>query len=105
MTVKRSAAKLAQHGSTFGKSEEHKSGVRQLSPTLPEERPADKQDAERHSRSGWIIMEEFERDGFHYRLTRRPAAATGHPRLTKRENEALSYASRGYTNNDIALVL
>jgi DNA-binding CsgD family transcriptional regulator len=54
----------------------------------------------------WRVVEQFERDGFCYRLTRRPAPAseTG-PRLTKREEEALAYACAGYGNKAIATVL
>lgn len=54
----------------------------------------------------WTITKEFVRDGFCYRLIRRPLdAEDGGPRLTKREEEALACACHGYSNKRIAQCL
>lgn len=54
----------------------------------------------------WTITKEFVRDGFCYRLIRRPLdAEDGGPRLTKREEEALACACNGYSNKRIAQCL
>jgi DNA-binding CsgD family transcriptional regulator len=52
---------------------------------------------------GWTIAEQFVREGYCYRLLRRPVtAAEEKPRLTKREMAALELASSGYGNKSIA---
>ena len=53
----------------------------------------------------WTVVEEFERDGFQYRVSRRPIDATVGAQLTSREKEVLGYASRGYNNKLIASAL
>jgi len=56
--------------------------------------------------SRWTVTKEFVRDGFCYRLIRRPLdAEDGLPRLTKREEEALACACNGYSNKRIAQCL
>jgi len=60
---------------------------------------------ERPTRKRWTLMEQFECDGFQYRVLRRPIEATVGPRLTTREKEVLGYAERGYNNKLIASVL
>lgn len=58
--------------------------------------------AERVS-GGWTIAEQFVREGYCYRLLRRPVAtAEEAPRLTKRELAALELASSGHGNKSIA---
>jgi DNA-binding CsgD family transcriptional regulator len=53
--------------------------------------------------SRWTVTKEFVRDGFCYRLIRRPLDATDSgPRLTKREEEALACACNGFSNKRIA---
>jgi len=56
------------------------------------------------SRAGWTVLEEFERDGFHYQVLRRRVEEGG-PRLTKREAEVLSRACDGESNKSIAIEL
>jgi DNA-binding NarL/FixJ family response regulator len=52
---------------------------------------------------GWTIAEQFVREGYCYRLLRRPVAASEEaPRLTKRELAALELASTGHGNKSIA---
>jgi len=68
------------------------------------ESKADRQTVSR-SRSGWTVLEEFVVDGFSYRVIRRPAPPEERPALTRRENEALAYASLGYKNKKIAQAL
>lgn len=53
----------------------------------------------------WTIAEEFIRDGFQYRLLRRPVATSAAPRLTKREEAALELALAGHGNKTIAQLL
>lgn len=54
----------------------------------------------------WTITKEFVRDGFCYRLIRRPLDADdGGPRITKREEEAVACACNGYSNKRIAQCL
>jgi DNA-binding CsgD family transcriptional regulator len=56
--------------------------------------------------SRWTVTKEFVRDGFCYRLIRRPLdAEDAGPRLTKREEEALACACNGYSNKRIAQCL
>jgi DNA-binding CsgD family transcriptional regulator len=53
--------------------------------------------------SRWTVTKEFVRDGFCYRLIRRPLDADDSgPRLTKREEEALVCACNGFSNKRIA---
>lgn len=52
---------------------------------------------------GWTIAEQFVREGYCYRLLRRPVTAAAEaPRLTKRELAALELASSGHGNKSIA---
>jgi len=53
----------------------------------------------------WTLVEQFECDGFHYRVSRRPVDAAVGPRLTTREKEVLRYATCGYNNKLIANAL
>lgn len=56
--------------------------------------------------SGWTVAEQFVREGFTYRLMRRPLElAKTPPRLTKREEDALQLACDGHSNKSIAQVL
>jgi DNA-binding CsgD family transcriptional regulator len=50
-------------------------------------------------------VEQFVRDGFSYRLARRPIRDGGVERLTKREQEALECALDGLSNKTIAYAL
>jgi DNA-binding CsgD family transcriptional regulator len=62
-------------------------------------------DAKRRD-SGWTVAEQFVREGFSYRLMRRPLElAKTPPRLTKREEDALVLACDGHSNKSIAQVL
>jgi len=62
-------------------------------------------DAKRRD-SGWTVAEQFVREGFSYRLMRRPLElAKTPPRLTKREEDALILACAGHSNKSIAQVL
>jgi DNA-binding CsgD family transcriptional regulator len=52
---------------------------------------------------GWTIAEQFVREGYYYRLLKRPLSASDDAaRLTKREAAALELASVGYGNKSIA---
>lgn len=56
--------------------------------------------------SGWTVAEQFVREGFSYRLMRRPLElAKTPPRLTKREEDALMLACAGHSNKSVAQVL
>lgn len=56
--------------------------------------------------SGWTIAEQFEREGFSYRLMRRPLELVKTPpRLTKREEDAVALACSGHSNKTIAQAL
>jgi DNA-binding CsgD family transcriptional regulator len=56
--------------------------------------------------AGWTVAEQFEREGFSYRLMRRPLEfAKTPPRLTKREEDALVLACDGHSNKSVAQVL
>ena len=59
----------------------------------------------RPTRQRWTLVEQFECDGFHYRVSRRPIDVTVGPRLTTREKEVLRYAHCGYNNKLIASAL
>jgi DNA-binding CsgD family transcriptional regulator len=59
----------------------------------------------RPNRRRWVIVEEFDSDGFKYRVSRRPVDATVGPQLTRREKEVLEHASRGHNNKLIASAL
>jgi DNA-binding CsgD family transcriptional regulator len=53
--------------------------------------------------NGWVLTDEFVREGFHYRLLRRPLElAKQPPRLTKREEAALELACLGHSNKSVA---
>ncbi len=53
--------------------------------------------------AGWTVAEQFVRDGFYYRLMRRPLELEkAPPRLTKREEDALALACAGHSNKRIA---
>jgi DNA-binding CsgD family transcriptional regulator len=63
-------------------------------------RPGKRRDA------GWTVAEQFEHEGFSYRVMRRPVQlADPSPRLTKREEDALALACAGHSNKSIAQVL
>jgi DNA-binding CsgD family transcriptional regulator len=56
--------------------------------------------------SGWTIAGQFVREGFSYRVMRRPLEfAPAPPRLTKREEAAVALACLGHTNKSIAQVM
>ena len=56
--------------------------------------------------AGWTWAEQFEREGFTYRVMRRPLElAQSQPRLTRREEDALTLACMGHSNKSIAQVL
>jgi DNA-binding CsgD family transcriptional regulator len=56
--------------------------------------------------NGWTVADQFVRDGFRYRLMRRPLESPDEvPRLTRREEEALFHANNGCTNKRIAELL
>lgn len=56
--------------------------------------------------TGWTVVDQYEQDGFRYRLTRRPVDPDeGRVRLTPREEEVLGYACDGSTNKEIAYAL
>ena len=61
--------------------------------------------ASEKGRGSWTVVEQFERDGFAYRVARRPVRNEGIERLTKREQEALDYALAGHNNKMIACAL
>jgi len=51
----------------------------------------------------WIVAEQFIREGFYYRLLKRPVGAGSGPlRLTQREDDVLRLASAGHSNKSIA---
>lgn len=53
--------------------------------------------------SGWTVAERFEREGFSYRLMRRPLEfSKTPPRLTRREEDAVILACAGHSNKLIA---
>jgi DNA-binding CsgD family transcriptional regulator len=53
--------------------------------------------------SGWTLAEQFEREGFSYRVMRRPLEfAQAPPRLTRREEDAVALACSGHSNKSIA---
>ena len=55
---------------------------------------------------GWTITDQFEHEGFSYRLMRRPLEfEKTPPKLTKREKDALELACSGHSNKSIAQVL
>ena len=63
-------------------------------------RPAKGRDA------GWTVAEQFEHEGFAYRVMRRPLElANSSPRLTKREEDVLVLACARHSNKSIAQVL
>ena len=58
------------------------------------------------SRGRWAVVEDFVRDGFHYKVVRRPVPGEGElPVLTKREEQALMHARDGHSNKSIAYIL
>lgn len=57
---------------------------------------------ERPNRKRWAVVEQFDCEGFHYRVLRRPIEETVGPRLTTREKEVLRHAQLGYNNKLIA---
>ncbi len=60
---------------------------------------------DQRTRSGWAVVEQFVKDGFVYRLVRRPMERDRAARLTKRERQALAYALDGHSNKYIAAML
>src|SRR5262245_1403220 len=77
-------------------NENRRSGVHASTTLLPQSEKG---------RGSWTVVEEFVRDGFFYRVTRRPIRDEGIERLTKREQEALDYALDGLSNKTIAHAL
>lgn len=62
-------------------------------------------DAKRRD-SGWTVAEQFVREGFSYRLMRRPLEfAKVPPKLTRREEDAVVLACAGHSNKSIAQVM
>jgi DNA-binding CsgD family transcriptional regulator len=61
--------------------------------------------SKQRSRSGWTVVEEFERDGFSYQVLRRPLDTLRGHRLTKRQEQVLEYACEGHSNKSIAYAL
>jgi DNA-binding CsgD family transcriptional regulator len=58
------------------------------------------------SRGRWAVVEDFVRDGFRYKVVRRPVPEEGElPVLTPREEEALKHAREGHSNKSIAFIL
>jgi DNA-binding CsgD family transcriptional regulator len=56
--------------------------------------------------SGWTVAEQFVREGFSYRLMRRPLEfAKVPPKLTRREEDAVLLACAGHSNKSIAQVM
>lgn len=56
--------------------------------------------------TGWTVIDQYEQDGFRYRLTRRPVdPESGGLRLTPREDEVLTHACDGFSNKEIAYTL
>jgi DNA-binding CsgD family transcriptional regulator len=56
--------------------------------------------------SGWTVAEQFVREGFSYRLMRRPLELSkAPPKLTRREDHAVVLACAGHTNKSIAQVM
>ena len=56
--------------------------------------------------SGWTVAEQFVREGFSYRLMRRPLEFSKvPPRLTRREEDAVVLACAGRSNKSIAQVM
>lgn len=68
-------------------------------PSSPESRVAE---SGKQRVSSWTIIDQYEHDGYLYRLSRRPLDPSGGLRLARREREALAYASEGYSNRQIA---
>lgn len=56
-------------------------------------------------RREWTVAQQYEREGFSYRLLRRPLAANCRPHLTKREEAVLDLACAGQNNKSIAGLL
>ena len=62
--------------------------------------------AQRRWPEAWTVAEQFIREGFYYRLLRRPVGAkTVSTQLTKRENDVLRLACAGHSNKGIAHAL
>ena len=62
--------------------------------------------AQRQRPEDWTVAEQFIREGFYYRLLRRPIGAKSlQPRLTRRENDVLRLACAGQNNKNIAVEL
>jgi DNA-binding CsgD family transcriptional regulator len=79
------------------RSSQAPSGVFPASPVATEPKRRD---------SGWTIAEQFEREGFSYRVLRRPLESVQTPpRLTKREEDAVELAASGHSNKSIAQVM
>jgi DNA-binding NarL/FixJ family response regulator len=61
---------------------------------------------QRYWREGWTVAEQFIREGFYYRLLRRPLnTKQSPPRLTPREDDVLRLACEGHSNKSIAQAL
>jgi DNA-binding CsgD family transcriptional regulator len=55
-----------------------------------------------HGRTGWTVLEEFEFDGYSYRVQRRPIEVRGPVSLAPREREAVGLACAGLSRKQIA---
>ena len=86
-------------------SVEHSDGCSSLDGLATECKRTSTPPGTRSASSRWIVIEQFEHGGFHYRVSRKPIAATVGPQLTTREMEVLGYAQRGYNNKLIATAL
>lgn len=86
-----------EKGGSDERSSQAPSGVFPASPVASEPKRRD---------SGWTIAEQFVREGFSYRVMRRPLEfEQSPPRLTKREEHAVELAASGNTNKSIAQVM
>jgi DNA-binding CsgD family transcriptional regulator len=61
--------------------------------------------SKQRARSGWTVVEEFERDGYSYQVLRRPLDTQRGHRLTKRQEQVLEHACEGHSNKSIAYAL
>lgn len=61
--------------------------------------------SKQRARSGWTVVEEFERDGYSYQVLRRPLDTLRGNRLTKRQEQVLEHACEGHSNKSIAYAL
>ncbi len=75
-------------------------------PPRSSEHPRKRPSSRPPSRGRWAVVEDFVRDGFRYKVVRRPVPDEGElPVLTPREEEALKHAREGHSNKSIAFIL